>query len=242
MSARLLIVAMALAAGAGCSIKDGRVEGPKWLTNLLSGSKDRDIALAFDTEDADSRRAGILALSGRRGGLEEPYLKAYALLAEDPDPLVRSAAILALGRAGEATYRPTIVAGLEDSSPIVRADAAVSLDRMPGLEAVDPLSQHAVDDADPEVRVRCIRALRHYRRRSVLQTLILCVDREQLAQRRIAREVLREMTGEDFGYDSRLWDKRLSAKEDPFAAPPPPSPPWWRVDRLLFGPATRPAS
>ncbi len=242
MSKRLFIAIMALTAASGCTIKDGRVHGAKWLTGLLGGSRNDEIAQAFDTDDADKRRAGILALSRRRGGLEGAYLKAYALLAEDPDPLVRSAAISALGRAGDATYRPALVAGLADGSAIVRGDAAEALDRMPGDEAVEPLSQHAVDDPDTDVRVRCIRALRHYKRHSVLQTLILCIDRQQLAQQRAARDVLTEMTGEDFGYDSRLWAQRLLAKDDPFAPPPVPSLPWWRVDRFFRGPETRPAS
>ena len=52
------------------------------------------LAMAFDPDDADNRREGVLMLSSYEWGLAEPYLKGYAmLLATDDDATVRSAAL-----------------------------------------------------------------------------------------------------------------------------------------------------
>ena len=52
------------------------------------------VAWAFDPNDPDRRREGIIGLSSKDWGLKEPYLKGYAaLLKTDKDPLVRAAAV-----------------------------------------------------------------------------------------------------------------------------------------------------
>ena len=113
--------------------------------------------------DPDKRREAIVVLSSKRRYLREPYTKFYALsLTNDRDALVRGAAARALGLAGDPAYLPQLVAGLEDPVPVVRGDAAWAMDRVPGDSAIAPLTQHATQDASPDVRAACCRALRHY--------------------------------------------------------------------------------
>ena len=188
----------------------------------------------FLSNDPDTRREGIEYFSRRRKGLQEPYLKAYAAMTLDTHPSVRSAAVAALGRAGDAKYLKQVLAALEDKhSADVRADAAAALDTVVGEQAVGPLTQHAVGDTDLDVRIRCIRALRHYKRRDVLDTLVECMRDDRFGMRHAARESLREMTGCDGEYDAVRWSRLLAAKDDPFSLPPEaPKRPWWK----LWGP------
>ena len=224
----LAFVALALT---GCEVQQGKLSTPGWMTALFTDSFDRELADTIDMEDADRRREGVVALSRRKNGLEEPYLKAYALLAEDPDPSVRCAAINALGRAGKTEYVPVILTGLSDPVAMVRLDAAEALGRVPDERATGPLSLHSARDDDPHVRIRCIRALGHYKHKDVLNTLINCLSDEQFGPRLAAREVLREMTGLDGAYDVAQWHRLLAGKKDPFAPVPTQEPKrsWWKL-------------
>ncbi len=192
-------------------------------------------AQAFNLDDPDSRREAIVKLSSHDWGRQGTYLKAYALLTEDTDPLVRSAAVVALGRAGDPEHLPALVGALEDSDPRVRIDAAAALARVHGEAAVEPLRRHASQDANPDVRVRSVEALRHYPRRDVLDTLLAALVDPEFGVRHAARQSLGALTGEEAGYDPRRWSEALSAKDDPFAPPAPAetaSRPWWDVLNL----------
>lgn len=189
------------------------------------------IAMAFDVDDPDRRREGIVALTEVRGWDAEPYLEAYATLAGDPDPLVRGAAIGALARAGASDYLDVVIAALDDRHRRVRLDAAEALDRLHGDAAVGPLRRGATEAEDPDLRARCARALRHYRTRPVLDTLLAALGDEAFAVRYAARRSLRMLTGEDGAYSAAAWRRVLAAEEDPFARAETSEPkrPWWRA-------------
>ena len=219
---RAIPIVLCVAILGGCNFNDTVRDAYQWVLNPSVGSSAQEqIALAFDTEDADRRREGILALSERPGGLAEPYLKAYAVLAEDPDPLVRCTAIGALGRAGDATYLDVIVQALTD------ADLRVA--NVHGPEAVKPLRKHAATDPEADIRARCVRALGGYRTKPVLDTLVAALDDEEYGVRYTARQTLAAMTGEDAAYDRRAWRRTLAAKDDPFAQPVLAQRRWWQV-------------
>jgi len=222
---RTILTAVCLTGLAGCS---GFQSVTEWM--LGGPSAERQIREAFDTEDADKRREGVLALSRRRGGLEEPYLKAYALLTEDPDPLVRCTAVGALGRSGDPKYLGTIL-GLvrSDGDPRVRVDAADALDNVHGDMAVELLRDLAATDPDQDIRVRCVRALRHYKSRDVLTTLIRALDDQAYGVRYAARRSLEAMTGRDAAYDAGQWRRMLAAADDPFTHSDSPKRGWWRL-------------
>ena len=190
------------------------------------------IAMAFNLDDPDRRREGIAAKTEDRGWDAEPNLEAYATLAQDPDPLVRGAALGALGRAGASDYLDVVVAGLSDRHRRVRLDAAEALDHLHGDAAVEPLCRFVAEADDATVRARCARALRHYRTRPVLEALVAALNDNAFAVRYEARRGLRAMTGADAEYSAAVWRRTLAAKDDPFVAPEPavePVRPWWRL-------------
>ncbi|NQU74770.1 MAG: HEAT repeat domain-containing protein [Planctomycetes bacterium] len=224
-----LIVIVVVAALAGCRGRGEYANPVRWIRG--ADSTKEQVANAFDPDDADLRREGIVALSRNDGGLQERYLRGYAILSKDPAAPVRSAAIVALGRSGSDKYLPELIDALvNDPDAQVRADAAEALgkEKVQGESAVEPLSRQARGDPDPAVRVRCVRALRQYKTAPVLGTLIRSLGDEDFAVRRAARSSLVEMTYLDGQYDAKLWRRLIAEKEDPFAPPPAkPSRHWW---------------
>jgi hypothetical protein len=214
-----------LLSAAGCGDAD-RTAG-KMKQKLFGPPAPELVAMAFDPDDSDRRREGVVLLSARDWGRQEPYLKGYAtLLATDTDPRVRSAAVRALGAAGDETYLRAIAQALDDLDPQVRRDAAAALDEMPGDEAMAPLARHARDDESADVRAACAKALRHYPRAEVVQTLIERLNDDAFCVRYRARESLKELTGRDLGYEADAWadvgaEDLLQADDEPSGAP------WW---------------
>lgn len=233
MNARLLqsisVILTVLPALVGCQVQVG--EGKPQSTGLqrfLPPTPADRAKQAFNMDSADQRREGIVGLSKNDWGLKEPYLKGYALLSTDPEPAVRSAAVNALGRAGDATYLPQIVKCMEDSADMVRLDAAIALDNVHGEQAVEPLRRHATRDVSLDVRTRSIHALRAYKTTPVVETLVSGLADEDFGVRYTTRATLTEMTGQDYGYDIRAWKEQLASKKTPFAATAPASSgPWW---------------
>jgi DNA primase len=181
----------------------------------------------FESRDPDLRRSAIERLSARDWGRRDPYLKAYALLAGDTVPSVRSAAVRALGRGGDARYAEPVVAALKDPDEHVRWDAAAALDLLVDERAVAPLAEAAVSDPSVDVRLASARALRHYRTREAGEALLRCLDDPEFSVQFQAGESLKQLTGESAGTDVRAWRALLGASGVPVAPPPRRARPWW---------------
>jgi hypothetical protein len=225
----------------GCSGWDGTLDG---LMRKFSGpTPKQQVAMAFDTEDPDQRREGIIGLSSHKWGLQEPYLKGYAaILKTDRNALVRAAAVRALGKAEDPNYLPAVAGALEDESETVRQDAGAALDGLIGPEAVEPLRKHALEDADKTVRANCARALRHYRRDDVYRGLVECLSDRSLAVRHQAHESLVALSGTDLGHEPEDWAK-VSLSDVPAAEAGGTSGSWWdRFRRKKKAPTTQPAT
>jgi hypothetical protein len=164
-----------------------------------------------DTVDPDLRRKAIISLSGHEWGLTETYLDGYDVILraemrkpkDRRDTALMSATVGALGRGKNPKYIPILTLTLKLSlSQQVRWDAATALDSVVGEKAIAQLSQSSDPDTEKSVDVRtaCCRAMRHYRRQDVVDTLIsrLASD-EEFSVRYRARQTLVELCGRDFG-------------------------------------------
>ena len=86
---------------------------------------------ALDQRDAENQRRGTMLLANAPWGGERVYLAMYRLYVEEnSDPLVKVAAIEALGRHGEATDAELVAKQLRDKSVQVRVAAAKALQRL----------------------------------------------------------------------------------------------------------------
>lgn len=104
---------------------------------------------------ADSRtRAARLAYLGSlsRRGDDGAVAELSRILAQDPDPVVRTQAALALSRAGDPRATPALMAALADQQASVRIQAVHGLRRVEGDRAAEALGRVLLSDPDPSVR------------------------------------------------------------------------------------------
>jgi HEAT repeat protein len=210
---------------AGCGSKQRpptpSEEGKAIMARIGDVERQKLVAEAFDTKSADRRRLGILQLYQEDWGRQEPCLSAYALLAQDKEPIVRAAAIVAVVESRNPAYIHVLLDALDrdKEAEYIRVDAAEGLRKVVAPTAVEPLIRHAKSDPSLDVRLRCIRALVHYPQKNVLDALLVCVGDEEFGIRFTARRTLTSLTGEDAVYDVNLWSQTLSSKSDPFVHP-----------------------
>jgi len=208
----LLCVLAVSVVGCGGQIEDaGHWVGS--FVDRISGPAAQDLVTdAIGNPDPDVRREAVIKLSSNNWGLREPYLKGYAWIVESEivkrrnrNPTLICAAVGALGRAGDAKYLPVLVLALSDPSPQVRWDAAVALDNVTGDKAVEPLRNASLADTSVDVREAVCRAMRHYKRQDVVDTLIHCLGDREFAVRYRAHQTLVALCRRDFGPNETDW-------------------------------------
>ncbi len=177
---------------------------------------------ALDPHNADKRREGVVLLSTSTFGGAAPYLKMYRDYVEhDTDPLVKSAAITALGRHGTPEDAVLIAPWLEftpASHKHVRWTAALALQRLHNAAVVPDLIRTALHRSEVgEVREAACTALAQYPEDRVVQALIAALDARELAVNTAATESLYTLTGQDLGMNRTAWrtwyDRALPAGE-----------------------------
>ena len=137
---------------------------------LFRFDDDRASAVALKAVESSAsavRQEGAYALSRRPWGQAKRPLE---LLLNDANVLTRAYAATALGRIGEASSAPLLLAALGDVHPWVRTNAAIAIGRIAArdgaiLRAEDlPRVFAATEDPDPGVRASMIDTLGYYAR------------------------------------------------------------------------------
>ncbi len=174
---------------------------------------------AFNAYDPDVRCRALQKLAAASWGGEEPYLRTYRLLVDDPDPTVRGAAIAALGKHGTPEDVDRVLPYLEfdADNKIVRWEAAKALQRLHREDAVGPLSKAMTSDRDADVRMACANALGQYHTRPVFQSLVGALNDRDFGVVQEARQSLGVLTGKDLGNDGRVWLDWAKERDDLFA-------------------------
>ncbi len=204
--------------------------------------------MALDQYDADDRRRGVTMLANAPFGGTAIYVDMYRDYVEhERDPLVRAAAIKALGRFGEPDDAVLIAPWLSRSatdSTQVRREAAHALQRLHHRQVAPALLRVLGDEGeDGQVRASSAVALGQYPQPRVLSGLMAALQANELAVNRSAAQSLHQLTGQVFGIDRYEWvdwyDATVAARRDPFAARMDYQYPtyqradrWW--DRLAF--------
>lgn len=207
----LLLMAMLLSGLTGCSSSRSPMAS---LIESLSPQTPGEVARdAFNVYDADVRRNSVNALSAARFGGEEPYLRLYRLLIDDPDPTVRAACTKALGLHGQVQDIDLVLIRLKDEATTVRWEAAKALQKLHHPKVIDPLMDLLARDEDADVRQAAAIALGQYPAVSVFNQLVGALDDRSFSVVQAARQSLVLLTGYDFGTDGSLW--LIYARNDP---------------------------
>ena len=174
---------------------------------------------AADPNDRENARRGTVLLANAPWGGAPPYLRMYRLYAEESlDPLVRAAAIQALGRHGETSDAQLVAKNIASPFRQVRLAAAKSLQRLHDPAIADVLWPRLVDgNEDPDVRTEIAVALGQYPTPAVFQALVAALSQRELAVNVAAVDSLRALTGQNFGAEEDDWLVYFASTATPFA-------------------------
>lgn len=163
--------------------------------------------MAVDPTDADKRREGILLLSNAPFGGVEVYVEFYRdAVKNEREPIVKSAAIQALGRHGDPADALLIAPLLADDNQQVRWAAALALQRLHNPAVTPELLRALANEFESQdVRIAAATALGQYPEDRVFQGLVGALNARELAVNEAADQSLRILTNYDFQLDAGEW-------------------------------------
>jgi len=197
--------------GAGSDMRD--------FGETFAGPTPQDAARdATNPSDPEAQRRGTVLLSSAVWGGTPVYVKLYRLYVEENvDPLVRAAALEALGRHGDPTDAEAISKQLDHKSKQVRLAAAKALQRLHDPSVADAMWRKLIDeDEEAAVRVELAVGLAQYPTDAVFQALCSALDQRELAVNLAAADSLRLLTNEDLGIDRAVWLSWYRRTKQPF--------------------------
>ncbi|MFZ9914057.1 MAG: HEAT repeat domain-containing protein [Phycisphaerales bacterium] len=175
---------------------------------------------AADPNDAENARRGTVLLANAPWGGSDAYLRLYRLYAEDAtDPLVRAAAVQALGRHGEPEDAARVAKNLASPYRQVRLASAKALQRLHDPAVADTIWTRLIDPTeDSDVRTELAVALGQYPTPAVFNALVAALSQRDLAVNAAAVDSLRTLTGQQFGLEEDAWLRFYAGTGEPFAA------------------------
>jgi hypothetical protein len=211
---------LALLACCSCARLEPLTDFGRNLTDYVTGNTPiKGVTQMEDRYFPDERRVGINRLADRSFGRREPYTDRYMQVAQyDSDYLVRATAIRALNRSREQRATPVFIKALEDSSPLVRQEAAKALANIPDPNAAGPLARLVANPQEPrDVRIAAADALKHYRTLDAGRALVGTLTSRDFGVAWQSRRSLVRLTGRDLKYDEAQWLQFLTGPDRPFS-------------------------
>lgn len=194
------------AAPVAALLKDGSVQVRRaalWALHNLPGEVSSDAVLAALADaDAEVRQAAlVLALSrmsedeeGRRQA-EPRLIAAFTRMLADPNPEVRSQAVMALGESGLSEAPAALQALARDRNSEVRQHVVQALGQIRDPKSV-PVLKELLQDGNADVREHAVYALGEIRDRAALEALVGALKSPDPVVRRTAAMALGEREGE----------------------------------------------
>lgn len=227
---------MLLVCSVGCdSFQNAR--GATSLFDLVKPETPEDaVEAALDQYDPDRRYRGTAELANAPFAGADAYLRLFEDAANDPDSGVRQVGVRALGIHGTPEHVPLLIERLSDEEWLVRREAARSLQRLHGEEAVVPLTERLDPETETvaDVRAEAAHALGQFPEQRVLQSLIQALGDPSLAVNHNTVLALEFLTGQNLGYEPADWLAWLDETDDPFAAGRVYTYPGFERDKLWF--------
>lgn len=177
---------------------------------------------AADPNDRENARRGTILLANAPWGGTDAYLKMYRLYAEDSqDPLVRAAALQALGRHGDASDAKIVAKSLTSPFRHARLAAAKALQRLHDPEVADTLWLRLVEaEEDADVRTEVAIALGQYPTPAVFKALVAALSQRELAVNTAALDSLRMITGANLPMNEMAWLNHMATAKPPLLDEP----------------------
>lgn len=202
------LFAMSLLVGCGDTDKGGQDFDaiiPTLLEKVSGPNPELTAAELFDTTTPDARRYAIEQLSRKKWGLQGVYLKAYRVLATDPDDMVRAQAVAACGKSKDPSVADVVISGTRDKATVVRIAATQALVDWKLPASVDSLLDRLKIDPEAQVRVNCAKSLSGYPDPKVYRALIDAMDDQDVAVIHFAWNSLKHTAHVEMPKDSKIW-------------------------------------
>ena len=200
-----LLACVTTSAITGCESLDESMGG---LTSAFKQVTPSEAARwAVDPTDADKRREGIILLSNAPFGAVEVYVNLYRdSVANERDPIVKAAAIQALGKHGAPADALRIMPHLSATNDQLRWSAAKALQRLHNPAVVPELLRTlASENENRDVRIAVADALGQYPEDRVVQGLIGGLNARELAINTASERSLQTLTGMSFNLNAADW-------------------------------------
>ena len=197
---------------AGCNFNPGPDASPvaKGLAKLLPSGGKSPRQKIFDhcsSTDPDQRRKGVRMLGEGAAPTWPGTPEILNIMAKgDPDALVRAAAVQTLAQIGKAGANvDTLEKTSRDESPLVRQETMRALKGVEEEPAGAILRERLAKDTDSTVRALAAERLREHPGSPTSLALIEAVEDADHAVAFRARESLRALASQDFGYNRQEW-------------------------------------
>lgn len=214
----------------GCDAWHRHVEdrfGLKWTRDddgylrLTTVNAGQQAANAISSDNPDERREAVVWLCQPERSASDAVVKLLAAIVEqDPDPTVRSAAARALGLSPNLDAIEPLIVATNDRSEFVRLDAVRGLAGKHSDNVKRALLLRLTKDSDPQVRAAAAKGLAGYHEQRVLESLINALRDPDFAVVFMAEQSLTRMTGHGCDRDPEAWTRwaaGLGPDGDPFA-------------------------
>lgn len=192
--------------------------------------------MALEAELPDDRRRGVTGLAAGRDGSSDWAIKVYDTIARtDVDPMVRCAAVRALGPVAGPDQVALLLRLLSSASRryddirpapgTVRWEAAKVLlavvqsggyDESQRMGIVDLLLDRLARDNNRNVRLAVIETLGYFAQAPVPESLVDAMETDDFAVKQAAESSLIALTGHTHQHDPQAWREWLAATPDPF--------------------------
>jgi HEAT repeat protein len=162
--------------------------------------------LCLDPDPAVRQKASwaVLDIGRRQSAVPEALQAMGDVLRRAKDPL-KPEMITALGKTGEPDAVNYVTGYLLDREPAVRAATVLALATLGGNPAQEAIFQRLDAETDLWAKVQLATGARKLRIRKAIGPLIGWLSDREAYLRDVARDTLRDLSGQDFGTDQDKW-------------------------------------
>lgn len=134
------------------------------------------------------------------------------LCAEEDDPMIRSEIVLTLGALGSERARQSLLAAGQDPSSQVRISVCKAWTSIGDETASRELARILSSDTDQQVRHAAAKGLGRVGGPHAVPALGSALEDRDPAMQYLAMESLKQVSGQDYGHDARLWKQYVQGR------------------------------
>jgi HEAT repeat protein len=174
--------------------------------------EDEEYAPTYHTRIAELKAVRMNAATLAAADRERFAQQVLDLASNDPNPLIRAAAVQTLGKLSTPSVLPGLQMAARDAQKQVRVAACEAWGDAGGVQAMEALTELVRNDEDLDVRIAATEQLGRFQDPLVVSALGLALNDQNPALQYSAVESLRTSTGRDFGDSVPAWREYVAGR------------------------------